>query len=98
MYQAINKQAILSLPPSTIGDCMNKDKQDASKLKFALKELSESINALIDESQGVYGLHLNGSNAPWSSLRGDGRFCEWLAALDDAEALLDELNSQGDVP
>ncbi len=75
---------------------MSKDKQDAARLKFALEELTDSINALIDESQGVYGLHLNGNNAPWSSLRGDGRFCAWLTALDDAEALIDELDSQGE--
>lgn len=75
---------------------MSKDKQDAARLKLALNELADSINELIDSSDGVSGLHLNGDVAPWSSLRGDGRFGEWLAALDDAEALLDELNSQGE--
>ena len=75
---------------------MNKDKQYAARLKSALEELTDSMNALIDESQGVYGLHLDGSNAPWSSLRGNGRFSEWLSALDDAEALIDELDSQGE--
>lgn len=76
---------------------MNKDKQDAARLKLALNELVNSINELIDRSDGVSGLHLNGDVAPWPSLHGSGRFRAWLCALDDASELLEELNSQGDV-
>lgn len=44
----------------------------------------EAVESLINESNGVGGLHLNGDFAPWSDLRTGGRFEEWLVAFDDA--------------
>ena len=41
---------------------------------------------LIDESEGVAGLHLNGDLAPWSELTDGGRFEEWLCGLEKARA------------
>ncbi len=43
-----------------------------------------AVEDLIDESKGVYGLHLNGDPAPWSEIRGHGRLCEWLEDYDVA--------------
>jgi glutaredoxin 2 len=44
----------------------------------------DAVNALMNESGGVYGLHLNGDGASWDSLRTGGRFEEWLVEFDDA--------------
>ena len=43
-----------------------------------------AMQDLIDQSQGVYGLHLNGDGAPWATLRKGGQFEEWLLDFDDA--------------
>lgn len=47
----------------------------------------EEIRALMDESGGVYGLHLNGDPAPWSEL-GPGCAYEHLGHLDLLEESL----------
>jgi hypothetical protein len=44
----------------------------------------KAVEALIDESRGVAGLHLNGDLAPWKDLRTGGRLEDWLVAFDDA--------------
>ena len=46
-----------------------------------------AMQALINESRGVTGLHLNGDEADWAELRMGGRFEEWLLAFDEALAL-----------
>ena len=48
-----------------------------------------AVQALMAESYGVSGLHLNGEIAPWISLRTGGHFEEWLVAFDEAEKFLD---------
>lgn len=45
-----------------------------------------AVSALIDESHGVAGLHLNGDVAPWHDLREGGRYEEWLIDFDAALA------------
>lgn len=55
-------------------------------LEFGLSE----VETLMDESEGVAGLHLNGDVAPWSELRSGGRFEEWLLGFDEASALLEK--------
>jgi hypothetical protein len=56
-------------------------------IKIAREALVE-IDNLIEETEGVYGLHLNGDNSPWDELEKGGRFerlktlCEAIAALD----------------
>jgi hypothetical protein len=50
-----------------------------------LEEVLRSFSTLIDESQGVAGLHLNGEIAPWGELLGGGRYEEWL--IDFTEAM-----------
>lgn len=43
-----------------------------------------AVVALIGDSYGVAGLHLNGDVAPWYELREGGRYEGWLADLDAA--------------
>lgn len=45
----------------------------------------DSVTTLISDSQGVYGLHLNGDPAPWLELIEGGRFEEWLVEFSQAE-------------
>lgn len=45
--------------------------------------LKGSLHDLIDDSEGVVGLHLNGDVAPWEELMEGGRFEEWLLPLTD---------------
>ena len=68
------------------------DAPDFERMEKEITRLRKAHNAMVDlinSSQGVYGLHLNGEGAPWESLRTGGRFEEWLldfdAALDHAE-------------
>ena len=51
-----------------------------------------AVEALINESGGVFGLHLNGDSATWSDLRTGGKFQGWLYQLDDA---LEFVRSEG---
>ena len=53
----------------------------------SLKKLVEGLLAveeLINESGGVFGLHLNGDPSPWEQLISGGRFEDWLCKFDDA--------------
>lgn len=54
----------------------------------ALRRLIGSVDDLIADSGGVYGLHLNGDPAPWESLTEGGRFEDWLIELERARAIL----------
>jgi len=44
-----------------------------------------SVRALINESEGVAGLHLNGNVALWSELEDDGVDYKWLTEFNCAE-------------
>lgn len=57
-------------------------------LSTNLDELVAAVNGLIDDSEGVYGLHLNGDPAPWDDLTLGGRYQEWLLPLAAAEHCL----------
>lgn len=54
-----------------------------AQLLESLSELLDDIEALIGESSGVYGLHLNGDVSPWSELEEGGRF-ERLSSMSSA--------------
>lgn len=54
------------------------------ELVEALDKACRSINDLIESSEGVAGLHLNGDVASWGSLRAGGRFESWLIEFDEA--------------
>lgn len=62
------------------------------KLVNTMQKLVDDLDALIAESEGVYGLHRNGDGAPWGELTKGGRFEEWLSSLDDARDVLAEVN------
>lgn len=47
-----------------------------------------SVEALINESSGVSGLHLNGDEASWIELRTGGHLEEWLLEFDEALELV----------
>jgi hypothetical protein len=49
-----------------------------------LRKVAEDLVALINNSHGVAGLHLNGDGAPWDELLAGGRFEDWLRSLSDA--------------
>lgn len=51
-------------------------------LRAAAQAVLTALDILISESQGVYGLHLNGDPSPWDEITGGGRFEEWLAPLE----------------
>lgn len=55
-----------------------------------------AVETLIDNSRGVTGLHMNGDEAPWDSLRTGGYFEDWLTAFDEALAAQDRGGEQGE--
>lgn len=57
------------------------------QLLAALEGLVGDVQGLIEESEGVVGLHLNGDVAPWHELEAGGRY-ERLSCLPDALVLL----------
>lgn len=59
--------------------------QAANALEKQAKAIA-AVVALIEDSYGVAGLHLNGDVAPWHDLREGGRYEEWLIDLDAALA------------
>ena len=60
---------------------------DIEKLIKGLK----AVRSLINESGGVYGLHLNGDNSPWGELEKGGWNEDWLFEFNEAE---EEYNNQ----
>jgi chromosome segregation ATPase len=66
---------------------LGKERDDNLRLRAKNERLRAGIKAvegLINDSQGVYGLHLNGDCAPWDSLRTGGQFEDWLIDFDKA--------------
>lgn len=62
-------------------------KMQRDELLSVLDAVVGEIIGLIEESSGVYGLHLNGDNAPWGELENGGRF-ERLSTLPNAVDLI----------
>lgn len=52
-----------------------------------------AVQDLIDESKGVFGLHLNGDPCPWDELLLGGRHEGWLKDFDIAMELVVKLKS-----
>ena len=50
-----------------------------------------AVEALMDNSSGVDGLHLNGDIATWGELRTGGMFESWLVDFDEALSIAGEL-------
>lgn len=64
-----------------------------ARLLDALSALLDDIEALIGESAGVYGLHLNGDVSPWSELEEGGRF-ERLSSMSRAREAIAAADAQ----
>ena len=64
--------------------CTQHESWMVNKLKKGLL----SVLSLIEQSHGVSGLHLNGDDASWESLRSGGYFEEWLMDFDAAIELI----------
>lgn len=47
-----------------------------------LRAAIASVEFLINNSDGVHGLHRNGQLCTWSDLREGGRYEEWLSDFD----------------
>lgn len=54
---------------------------DVNKLIKGIK----AVRNLMNDSSGVYGLHLNGDPAPWEELEQGGQFEQWLIDFNEAE-------------
>jgi len=64
------------------------------QMKHQLNVLEEGLNAvreIIDESEGIVGLHLNGDVAYWDDLQVGGVFEDYLSPLQEAEEVLQDL-------
>ncbi len=70
------------------------EKEAAPELLAALSGLLSDIEALVRQSEGVAGLHLNGDVAPWADLLPGGRYEAWLATVADARAALAKVEGQ----
>ena len=64
----------------------------------ALTRLVDDVDALIANSGGVYGLHLNGDPAPWTEIGEDGSNDGWLGqALAAARAAITEAKASANL-
>lgn len=59
--------------------------------------LVQDLDALMQDSGGVYGLHLNGDPAPWETLTAKGEFSDWLGSFDRLRDHLDALFPAGGI-
>ena len=79
------------------------DERDAAlaeckRLREALSRVLVGMDHLMAESDGVAGLHLNGTVATWRELSTGGRFEEWLEPLDQARAALSGAGASDTAP
>ena len=72
--------AAIPWPHRLLHDAIDQIEAQQARIE-ALTKAVDSFTALINESGGVYGLHLNGDPAPWAELMIGGRFEEWLLPL-----------------
>ncbi len=61
--------------------------QDAEDLAAELQQLTDCVEDLVGESDGVAGLHLNGDMAPWGEISSGGQY-ERLPDFSDVHAAL----------
>jgi hypothetical protein len=70
-------------------DYLLHDAVPRDKIALLALSLCQDLDALISDSDGVYGLHRNGDVAPWASLLVGGEFEEWLGSYEDLREALD---------
>lgn len=58
-------------------------REDLENMTLKYYKVISDLNDLIDNSEGVVGLHLNGNVATWDSLLSGGGFEEWLGSLSE---------------
>ena len=72
---------------------------DTPDLTAELVEASQKVlgdmDDLIGQSNGVYGLHMNGDDAPWTDLTCGGYMEEWLGSLEALRAVLAKVKGEG---
>lgn len=76
--------------PETVQHLQEQNARLLEALKNSQKGFA-AVEELIEHSEGVYGLHLNGDLAPWIDLRMCGRFEEWLIDFDAAAENIDTI-------
>lgn len=86
VWDALGLHGYEQCKPFTISEHLERLRADKARLTKGIK----AVAALISESYGVTGLHLNGDVAPWSELRTGGRFESWLADFDAAMQLKED--------
>lgn len=60
------------------------DKETLCEMVISYYKAISDVQDLINETGGVYGLHLDGSLCPWGDLLKGGRYEEWLLSLSEA--------------
>jgi len=63
---------------------------ELNKINAQLIRGIEAVRALINESYGVVGLHMNGDIATWDELQETGHYEEWLYEFNLAEELINK--------
>lgn len=61
---------------------------EVERLRGHITAMLKDFDALVADSEGVYGFHRNGDPAPWSELTEGGRFEEWTLAFEFARSAL----------
>ena len=61
---------------------------DVMALVEAAEKALHDVDDLVANSEGVAGLHLNGTVADWESLLEGGEFCAWLQSLEALRAAI----------
>ena len=85
MCARVNAAVVLLCETALVGaNEIERLEKQRDELLAALKGLVDDIRGLMDESDGVAGLHLNGDLAPWSELDSGGMF-ERLTHLTNAD-------------
>jgi chromosome segregation ATPase len=64
------------------------------KARDALRTLIEEIDALVENSCGVMGIHPNGDLAPWTELLLGREFNGWLPSVHETHGILEELDKK----
>jgi hypothetical protein len=75
---------------SNIVELLKEHEDKAAKLEeenIKLKKALAAVRTLMNNSEGVSGLHMNGDVAPWDELLECGQFEEWLIEFSNAESI-----------
>jgi len=77
-------------PNRDVPECIDGIIKDLCYKVDTLSTGIKAVRSLINESQGVAGLHLNGDIVEWSELEAGGRSEEWLGDLNYSEDAITE--------